>query len=270
MKKKMNRAPKRAKILAMTGAALMAAASSAPLTAYAAGAGIRLPGLGQGSGRPLVIGKLVNGSLADGACSLEEILGQLGQLMGQGDCEERPGGGRPGTGLPGNPGDQPGTGLPGEPGDQPDAELPGNPGDQPDAELPETPDQEGSEEQSFVRQVVQLVNEERAKNGLAPLTVHTGAEQAAAVRAKEIQTSFSHTRPDGSGFSTALTQAGVSYTTSGENIAYGQQTPQAVMEAWMNSAGHRANILNASFRQIGVGHVRSASGVSYWTQLFIN
>ena len=85
-----------------------------------------------------------------------------------------------------------------------------------------------------------------------------------------IQTSFSHTRPDGSGFSTALTQAGVSYTTSGENIAYGQQTPQAVMEAWMNSAGHRANILNASFRQIGVGHVRSASGVSYWTQLFIN
>ena len=256
--KKMNRAPKRAKILAMTGAALMAAASSAPLTAYAAGAGIRLPGLGQGSGRPLVIGKLVNGSLADGACSLEEILGQLGQLMGQGDCEERPGGGRPGTGLPGNPGDQPGTGLPGEPGDQPDAEL------------PETPDQEGSEEQSFVRQVVQLVNEERAKNGLAPLTVHTGAEQAAAVRAKEIQTSFSHTRPDGSGFSTALTQAGVSYTTSGENIAYGQQTPQAVMEAWMNSAGHRANILNASFRQIGVGHVRSASGVSYWTQLFIN
>lgn len=256
--KKMNRAPKRAKILAMTGAALMAAASSAPLTAYAAGAGIRLPGLGQGSGRPLVIGKLANGSLADGACSLEEILGQLGQLMGQGDCEERPGGGRPGTGLPGNPGDQPGTGLPGEPGDQPDAEL------------PETPDQEGSEEQSFVRQVVQLVNEERAKNGLAPLTVHTGAEQAAAVRAKEIQTSFSHTRPDGSGFSTALTQAGVSYTTSGENIAYGQQTPQAVMEAWMNSAGHRANILNASFRQIGVGHVRSASGVSYWTQLFIN
>lgn len=268
--KKMNRAPKRAKILAMTGAALMAAASSAPLTAYAASAGIRLPGLGQGSGRPLVIGKLVNGSLADGACSLEEILGQLGQLMGQGDCEERPGGGRPGTGLPGNPGDRPGTGLPGNPGGQPDAGLPGNPEDQPDAELPETPDQEGSEEQSFVRQVVQLVNEERAKNGLAPLTVHTGAEQAAAVRAKEIQTSFSHTRPDGSGFSTALTQAGVSYTTSGENIAYGQQTPQAVMEAWMNSAGHRANILNASFRQIGVGHVRSASGVSYWTQLFIN
>ena len=260
--KKMNRAPKRAKILAMTGAALMAAASSAPLTAYAASAGIRLPGLGQGSGRPLVIGKLANGSLADGACSLEEILGQLGQLMGQGDCEERPGGGRPGTGLPGNPGGQPDAGLPGNPGGQPDAGLPGIPGDQPDAELPETPDQEGSEEQSFVRQVVQLVNEERAKNGLAPLTVHTGAEQAAAVRAKEIQTSFSHTRPDGSGFSTALTQAGVSYTTSGENIAYGQQTPQAVMEAWMNSAGHRANILNASFRQIGVGHVRSASGVS--------
>ena len=242
----------------MTGAALMAAASSAPLTAYAAPAGIRFPGLAQGSGRPLAVGKLVNGSLADGSCNLEEILGQLGQLMGQGDCEKQPGGGQPDAGLPGNP------------GDQPDAGLPGNPGDQPDTELPETPDQEGSQELSFARQVVQLVNEERAKNGLAPLTIHTGAEQAAAVRAKEIQTSFSHTRPDGSGFSTALTQAGVSYTTSGENIAYGQQTPQAVMEAWMNSAGHRANILNASFRQIGVGHVRSASGVSYWTQLFIN
>ena len=86
------------------------------------------------------------------------------------------------------------------------------------------------------------MNEERARNGLSPLTVHTGAEKAAAVRAREIQTSFSHTRPNGSSFSTALTEAGASFAVSGENIAYGQRTPAQVMEAWMNSAGHRANI----------------------------
>lgn len=139
---------------------------------------------------------------------------------------------------------------------------------------PEQPDQSGSNgsqntQNAWINEVVELVNEERAKAGLSALTVHTGAASAAQVRAKELATSFSHTRPDGSNFSTALKEAGVNYSGVGENIAYGQQSPQAVMEQWMNSSGHRANILNPDFTSIGVGHYKNANGVNYWTQLFI-
>lgn len=121
---------------------------------------------------------------------------------------------------------------------------------------------------SEVEQVVNLVNAERAKAGLPALQMQTGINNAAAVRAQEIKRQFSHTRPDGSSFSTALTQQGVSYNRSGENIAYGQRTPEAVMEGWMNSSGHRANILNASFQNIGVGLYQDENGVKHWVQLF--
>ena len=118
-------------------------------------------------------------------------------------------------------------------------------------------------------EVVRLVNEERAKAGLPALTVDRGAASAAQVRAKEIERSFSHTRPDGSSFNSALTEAGVNFSGAGENIAYGQNSPEKVMEGWMNSSGHRANILNSSYTSIGVGHYQNTSGVNYWTQLFI-
>ena len=114
-----------------------------------------------------------------------------------------------------------------------------------------------------------LVNQERAKAGLAPLSVSRPAASAALVRSKEIEGTFSHTRPNGSSFSTALTEQGMNYRSAGENIAWGQKTPEQVMNAWMNSAGHRANILNAKFTAIGVGCYRNAAGVYYWTQLFI-
>lgn len=127
----------------------------------------------------------------------------------------------------------------------------------------------GSSEQSFAERVVDLVNQERAKVGLAPLSVSRPAASAALVRSKEIEGTFSHTRPNGSSFSTALTEQGVNYRSAGENIAWGQKTPEQVMNAWMNSAGHRANILNAKFTAIGVGCYRNAAGVYYWTQLFI-
>ena len=91
--------------------------------------------------------------------------------------------------------------------------------------------------------------------------------QAANVRAQEIVNSFSHTRPDGSSFSTVLSQNGVSYRGSGENIAYGQRTAAEVMDGWMNSSGHRANILNGNYTNIGVGFYES-NGVKYWVQLF--
>ncbi len=139
--------------------------------------------------------------------------------------------------------------------------------DRPDTEQP-APGQPGDAVHSEVQQVVNLVNAERAKAGLPALQMQTGINNAASVRAREIKRQFSHTRPDGSSFSTALTQQGVSYNRSGENIAYGQRTPEAVMEGWMNSSGHRANILNASFRNIGVGLYQDENGVKHWVQLF--
>ncbi len=122
---------------------------------------------------------------------------------------------------------------------------------------------------AWTQQVVDLVNAERKKAGLRELAISDGAASAAQVRANEITRSFSHTRPNGSSFGTALNEAGVSYTGCGENIAYGQNSPQAVMNQWMNSASHRANILNSQFTAIGVGHYRDNAGTDYWTQLFI-
>ena len=156
--------------------------------------------------------------------------------------------------------DQPGGMLPDQPGN-PAPDQPGNP-------APDQPGTDGSQD-AFANEVVRLVNEERAKAGLPALTVDRGAASAAQVRAKEIERSFSHTRPDGSSFNSALTEAGVNFSGAGENIAYGQNSPEKVMEGWMNSSGHRANILNSSYTSIGVGHYQNTSGVNYWTQLFI-
>ncbi len=137
-------------------------------------------------------------------------------------------------------------------------------------ELPEqeTPSPEQPEQNlSYVEQVVNLVNAERAKEGLSPLTIDTKVSAAAQVRAEEIVTSFSHTRPDGSSFATALKEQNISYRRAGENIAWGQKSPEEVVNAWMNSSGHRANIMNKNFTSIGVGYYRQ-NGVNYWCQLF--
>ena len=163
------------------------------------------------------------------------------------------------------------------PDEQPD-ETPDNTPQLPEGSRPEETPDNGTEQNpednnngisqgDFASQVVALVNAERAKQGLSALTIDTKVQQAALVRAKESAQSFSHTRPNGSSFSTALTEAGVSYRTAGENIAYGQSTPQQVMNAWMNSSGHRANILNANYTTIGVGYT-VINGTAYWAQLF--
>lgn len=142
--------------------------------------------------------------------------------------------------------------------------------DTPENEPAQSPSEDESVTSDFAKQVVALVNEERAKENLAPLSIDANIENAALVRANEIQTSFSHTRPDGRSFSTALQEAAVTFRSAGENIAWGQQTPDEVVTAWMNSAGHRANIMNANYSRIGVGHLQNTSGVSYWVQLFAN
>lgn len=131
----------------------------------------------------------------------------------------------------------------------------------------QTPSTETSTK-SYAQQVVDLVNAERAKEGLAALKIDTNVAKAATVRANEIQTKFEHVRPNGTGFVTALKEQGVTYRGAGENIAWGQKTPQEVVTAWMNSPGHRANIMNPNYVNIGVGNLQNASGIQYWVQIF--
>lgn len=121
-------------------------------------------------------------------------------------------------------------------------------------------------QQSEAAEVIRLVNEERAKEGLPALKTASALTQAAQVRAEELLTLFSHTRPDGRSCFTALGEAGVRYRAAGENIAMGYPTPAAVVEGWMNSPGHRANILNASYTTIGVGY---NSQRNCWVQMFV-
>ena len=155
--------------------------------------------------------------------------------------------------------------CPAIPSDKPD---PDKPAEKPD--LPELPDDSQTDTDAdnvstYAAKVAELVNVERAKAGLPALTLDAAASQAAQVRAAEIRTSFSHTRPSGKNCFTALAEAGVNYRAAGENIASGQKTPEEVVTAWMNSEGHRKNILSPNFTGIGVGYLEG----NYWTQFFI-
>lgn len=122
--------------------------------------------------------------------------------------------------------------------------------------------------QSYEQEVIRLVNEIRAENGLPALTYNWELSRVARYKSQDMKDNryFSHTSPVyGSPFQ-MMKSFGISYRTAGENIARGYATPQAVVNGWMNSSGHRANILNASFTQIGVGYVAEGN---YWTQMFI-
>lgn len=124
----------------------------------------------------------------------------------------------------------------------------------------------------FRQEVFRLVNVERAKNDLPLLTMdNSGLTNAAQLRANEITQVYSHTRPNGKSCFTALNECGVlRYCAAGENIAAGQRTPEEVVNGWMNSPGHRANILNPSYKKIGIGYMRTNSDYRYyWVQMFI-
>ena len=119
--------------------------------------------------------------------------------------------------------------------------------------------------------VLKLVNEERAKQGLKSLTLSSNLTSIANTKAKDMAVNnyFSHTSPTyGSPFQ-MLQHFGVTYKSAGENIAAGQKSPQEVMNAWLNSSGHRANILNASYTELGVGYYKGGSYGTEWVQLFI-
>lgn len=118
----------------------------------------------------------------------------------------------------------------------------------------------------MVSQVIELVNKERAAAGKSELTASSSLNQAAAVRAKEITQLFSHNRPDGSKCFTAVQDTGLKYTSAGENIAMGQRDAEDVMNSWMNSPGHKSNILG-DFTNIGVG-CYYYNGYYYWVQMY--
>ena len=149
-------------------------------------------------------------------------------------------------------------------------DLPAVEADKPAEEKPAAPVEEApaapvaSDEEA---QVVSLVNMEREKAGLSALAYDAKLCEAAKIRAQEIVSDFAHERPDGSSCFTVLKELGISYVACGENIAKGSQTPEAVMNGWMNSAGHKANILNAHFTKIGVAMVK-VGNTRYWVQCF--
>jgi uncharacterized YkwD family protein len=119
--------------------------------------------------------------------------------------------------------------------------------------------------------VIRLVNAEREKAGLAPLTNNDTLSYVATVKSQDMVDNnyFSHTSPVYGGLREMLQYFQVNYRGSAENIAAGQKTPEEVMKAWMDSQGHRNNILHPDFRQIGVGIVDGGQyGGITWTQLF--
>ena len=124
---------------------------------------------------------------------------------------------------------------------------------------------------AYQQEVVNLVNKERAKYGLSALKSNSSLANVATIKSQDMvnKNYFDHTSPTyGSPFD-MMKQFGISYRTAGENIAKGQKTPQEVVTAWMNSEGHRKNILNPNFTNLGVGIAKDSKGTTYWTQMFI-
>lgn len=158
---------------------------------------------------------------------------------------------------------QPGEELPAQP---PEEETP--PAEEaPPQEEPDAPEESGGVQEAAAA-VTSLVNAARRDAGLSELELDADLCAAAQARAQEIAQSFSHTRPDGSSCFTILEEFGISYRAAGENIAMGQRTPEEVMDGWMNSSGHRANILNGTFTSIGVGYYVDGAGAAHWVQIF--
>ncbi|PLR65937.1 SafA/ExsA family spore coat assembly protein [Bacillus sp. UMB0893] len=130
----------------------------------------------------------------------------------------------------------------------------------------------GTPYQSMESEVVTLVNQERAKYGLKPLSANWELARVARYKSEDMRDKnyFSHTSPTyGSPFD-MMKKFGIQYSYAGENIAAGQTTAKSVVAAWMNSEGHRKNILSANFKEIGVGYAKGGSSGHYWTQMFIS
>lgn len=146
-----------------------------------------------------------------------------------------------------------------------------NPTPDPDPEPDPEPEPTTSYNREFADRVIELVNIERAKEGLKPLKKDDTLNGLSDIRAKETVTLFDHKRPNGTKWSTILKENNVSYTNAAENIASGYSTPEDVVNAWMNSEGHRASIMSVTYEKIGVScYIDNNSKYKYyWDQLFI-
>jgi uncharacterized YkwD family protein len=124
---------------------------------------------------------------------------------------------------------------------------------------------------NYEQKVVELVNIERQKNGLSALALDSSVSNVARTKSKDMAANnyFAHQSPTYGSAGDMLKQSGINWSAWGENIASGQRTPEAVVTAWMNSEGHRANILSSNFSKIGVGYATNSNGTPYWTQMFI-
>lgn len=121
--------------------------------------------------------------------------------------------------------------------------------------------------QNYAQRVLDLVNIERRKAGIKPLVLSDELMRVAAVRSQEVTKVFSHTRPDGTPFSSIVSRHG---RRIGENIGGGYQTPEEVVDGWMHSEGHRKNILHPDFTELGVGYTyeENSQYKHYWVQIF--
>ena len=150
--------------------------------------------------------------------------------------------------------------------------TPSTPSTTPQQKPESTPEQKPSTDfSSYQQQVLDLVNAERTKRGISALTLDSNLSSVATKKSQDMvnKNYFDHTSPTyGSPFD-MMKQFVISYRTAGENIAKGQKTPQEVVTAWMNSEGHRKNILNPNFTNLGVGIAKDSKGTTYWTQMFI-
>lgn len=127
----------------------------------------------------------------------------------------------------------------------------------------------------FDREILELVNEERTEAGLDSLAIDSQLDQAANLHTDEMVQAdrMSHQLPGEAGLGDRVSDTGYDWRALGENVAAGQQTPEAVVDAWMNSSGHRDNILNPNFTSLGVGYEDASDNISgdtdvYWTQVF--
>lgn len=136
---------------------------------------------------------------------------------------------------------------------------------------PNQPSTDGKSMNQIEREVIDLTNKERAKNGLSKLKANTKLAEVAQAKSDDMLENgyFSHNSPNyGSPFQ-MMQEFGVSYQSAAENIAAGQQSAEKVVQDWMNSPGHRRNIMNGELTHIGIGYSTGGSQGTYWTQMFI-
>lgn len=129
-----------------------------------------------------------------------------------------------------------------------------------------------SKQTDFIERVLELVNEERAKDGAKPLSLDKDLCAVAAMHSEDMvaRDFFDHINPDGASPFDRMKAYGINYMAASENIAAGQTTPEQVMDSWMNSPGHRKNILNTAYGKIGIGIALGGEYRIYWTQCFTN